>query len=124
MPADQMNGRSRVDVAPGNILKSGLFTGRYDLCVDHSRELDQIKDNCLALDAMPYSTSNTVGTEVGLIHFKRTVQRRSWFTRFSQSLTNLEVDRIHSTKGDSRDFYSHSCRQIHLKTPTGETLPC
>ena len=107
-PAIRMDNRSRVDVASDNPLQCGLGAVRHDFCVDHTLALEQTKDNRLAVGTTPTSTSNTVGTEVGLIHFNRTVQRRSLFTGFSQSLANLQVDRIHRTKRDTYQFRRNS----------------
>lgn len=116
-PASRMDNRSRMHVAPDNTLQCGFRSVRHDFCLDHTLALEQTKDNRLALGSMPSSTSNTVGTEVGLIHFNRTVQIRSLLTGFVQSFTNFQVYRIHRIKRDTRLFRSYSCCQNHRKTP-------
>ena len=116
-PAIRMVNRSRVDVAPNNPLQFGLGAVRHNFCVDHTLALEQTKDNRLALGTTPSSTSNSLSTEVGLIHHIRTVQRLSLFTGFSQSLMDLQVDRIHRTKPDTRHFRSRRRSQIYCKTP-------
>lgn len=115
-PAVRMNDRSRNDVAPNNSLQHDLGVVRHDFCVDHTLALEQTEDNRLTVGTTSSSTSNPVGTEIGLTHIIRSVQKRGLLTSFGQSLADLQVERIPRTKRDIRHFCSHSYRQIHRKT--------
>ena len=116
-PAVGMDDRSWVNVTPDNPLKSGLGAVRHDFRIDHALTFEQPKDNRLAVGTAPTPTTNRMSAKVGLVHFNRSIQRRSQFTGFSQSLADLQVDRIHRTQLDTRYFRSHRCCQIHRKTP-------
>jgi hypothetical protein len=117
MPAIGMDNRGWVNVTPDNPLQSGFGSVRHDFCIDHALTFEQPEDNRLAVGTASMPTANTMSAKVGLIHFNRTIQRRSQFTGFSQSLPNLQVGRIHRTQRDTRHFRSHRCCQIHRKTP-------
>ena len=115
-PAVRMNDRSWVNVTAEYPLEYAIHTDKHNFCVDHALTLEQPKGNRLPVGATPTSASNTVGTEVGFIYFNRTIQGRGLLTSFSQSLTNLQLDRIYRAKRDTRHFRSYRCRQIHRKT--------
>lgn len=85
-PAIRMDNRNQVDVSPDNLLQCGLHNFR----VENSLTLKEPEENRLHLGSSSAATTKSLNTKVRLIHFNRTVQRRSLFTGFSQSLTNLK----------------------------------
>jgi len=112
-PSVRMNERRRINVIPDNSLQCSLGAVRHDFCLDHALSFERPEHNRLSMGTSSKATTHSVGSKVGLIDFNRIVQRRSLLTVSSQSLGNLQVDRIHSAKRDTRHFGSHCCCQIH-----------
>lgn len=114
-PAISMYNQSLVLVTKDNLKQCGLGAARHDFGLNHKLAIKQHNVNLLNVCSSSTTTIYSFPTEVGLIYFNRTIQKRRILKALSQSLKNRQVARNHKSTRDTRNYCSsHDC-QIFFK---------
>ncbi len=103
-PAIRVKHRMWLDTPSDNALQCDSGTIRHDFRIHLAVALKQAKHNGFAISTSSATASDAMCTKVRLIDFYRVLQRRILLTGFCQSLTNLEVNRIHRSHRNTNQF--------------------
>lgn len=115
-PTIGVNHGVRFDTPSANALQRGSGAIWHDFRIYLTMAFKQPKHYGFTIGTSSTLTSDTLSTKVGFIHFYRTLQWRVLFTRFCQSLTNLEIDRIHGSYRNADQFSGTTRGKIQRKT--------
>lgn len=115
-PAIRVNQRIRRDTSSDNALQRSPGTIGHDFCLNLSVTFKQAKHNGFAISTYSTLASDAMSSKVRPIYFYRALKRRVLLTEFCQSLTNLEVNRIHRTNRNTNQFSGTAGSKIQSKT--------